>query len=255
MGAPVGGFGLALGVFGLLLPDTGSVAAQATPTATRSLPATPVASGDEFTVTIEIDYAGLGTVDKLAVGVRETLPADFSYVSNSLGENLVTDLGGGVLGFAPLGEESFTYKVTASSMAGGDYHLSGVLVTDRQAAQHHPIGGDNTITVVAMEVDGTPTPSPTPETASEPSADRVLPSASVAAGGEVVVTVNLNYANLGAADKLAVGVEETLPAGFSYVSSSLGDALVSDLGNGVIGFCATRRDQFQLHRNCAQRGW
>ena len=52
--------GIALGVFGLLLPDTGSVAAQATPTATRSLPATPVASGDEFTVTIEIDYADLG---------------------------------------------------------------------------------------------------------------------------------------------------------------------------------------------------
>ena len=91
-------------------------------------------------------------MDKLAVGVRETLPADFSYVSNSLGENLVTDLGGGVLGFAPLGEESFTYKVTASSMAGGDYHLSGVPCDGSTGRSTSHIAGDNTITVVAMEV-------------------------------------------------------------------------------------------------------
>ena len=126
--------GVALGVFGLLLPDTGSVAAQATPSATRSLSSTSVAPGDEFTVTIEIDYAGLGTVDKLAVGVEETLPEGFTYGSTSLGEELANDLGNGVFGFAPLSEVSFTYTVTASS-APGSYTFSGILkaslVSDR----------------------------------------------------------------------------------------------------------------------------
>ena len=41
--------GLALGVFGLLLPDTGSVAAQATPSATRSLSSASVAPDEELT--------------------------------------------------------------------------------------------------------------------------------------------------------------------------------------------------------------
>ena len=52
--------GVALGVFGLLIPDAaGTVAAQATPSATRSLSATSsVAPGAEITVTINASNTG-----------------------------------------------------------------------------------------------------------------------------------------------------------------------------------------------------
>ena len=54
--------GLALGLFGLLLPDTGSVAAQASPApeATRSFSASSVEAGAQLTVTIDINYGGVG---------------------------------------------------------------------------------------------------------------------------------------------------------------------------------------------------
>lgn len=240
--------GVALGVFGLLLPDSGFVAAQATPSASRSLSSTSINAGDQVTVTITVDYAGLSAVDRLAVGVRETPPSGFTYVSSSLGAGLVSQLSGGVVGFAPLGETSFTYVVAASSAtAGGDYHFSGVLVTDpADPAQSHPIGGDNTIAVTAAPED-TPTPTPEPTATSVPtgpSAMRVLPSGPVAPGASVVVAINVNYGNLGAADRLAVGIEERLPSGFAYVSSSLDDQVVSDLGNGVIGFAPLGEESF-----------
>ena len=69
--------GLALGVFGLLLPDTGSVAAQATPSATRSLPAS-VAPDEEFVVSITASNYGF----RWCI-VVETLPDGFTYVSSS----------------------------------------------------------------------------------------------------------------------------------------------------------------------------
>ena len=66
------------------------------------------------------------------------------------------------------------------------------------------VGGASSVTV---EADAQPTAS----------ASRSFDTASVAAGGEVVVTIAATgYGSLGA-------VTETLPAGFSYVSSSLTD--------------------------------
>ncbi len=236
--------GVALGVFGLLLPDTGPVAAQATttPSATRSLSATSVAPDEQFTVTIDIDYGSLGGLDQLAVGVEETLPVGFTYVSTDAAFGQVND--DGSIGFGPLGAESFTYTVTASSVPGGNYQIEGVLVEDPEEGITHPIGGANAISVVATVVDTpTPTPSPTPGTVSGPSANRVLPAASVAAGSEVVVTIDIDYADLEQVDKLAIGVEETLPAGFTYVSSSLGADLV-DATNRVIGFAPLGGDSF-----------
>ena len=224
--------GVALGAFGLLLPDTGAVAAQATPSATRSLPSS-VAPGEQFTVTIDIDYANILPEDRLFVGVEETLPSGFTFVSSSL--SIAEEGSGGVVIFGTFGAASFTYTVTASTAPGGGYRFEGLLIEDREAGVTHPIGGADTIAVVAEVVD-TPTPSPTPDViASGPSATRALPSGSVAAGSEVVVTINVDYAALVAEDMLLVGVEETLPSGFTYVSSSLRDEQVNAT-NGVIGF-------------------
>ena len=45
-------------------------------------------------------------------------------------------------------------------------------------------------------------------------------------GAELVVTIDIDYSTLPQEDRLALGVEETLPDGFSYVSSSGSDARV-----------------------------
>ena len=61
----------------------------------------------------------------------------------------------------------------------------------------------------------------------DPSASRSFDTASVAAGGEVVVTIAAaNYGSFGR-------VTETLPAGFSYVSSSLDAEEVRVTGQAV----------------------
>ena len=91
--------GLALGVFGLLLPDTGSVAAQATPSATRSLSATSVAPGEQVVVTISA--SGYGS----AGAVTETLPSGFTFDSSTHPTSQVTPTGQDVR-FTLFGETS-----------------------------------------------------------------------------------------------------------------------------------------------------
>ena len=63
--------------------------------------------------------------------------------------------------------------------------------------------------------------------AQTPDASRSLPPESVAPGGEVVVTITAdNYGQAG-------GVTETLPSGFTYVSSSLDASQVTETGQEV----------------------
>ena len=102
-----------------------------------------------------------------------------------------------------MGETDFTYRVTAPG-AAGHYSFSGVLTnSDREEV---PIGGALTITV------GTPAARGVIRSFSPPSA---------APGGVVVVTITASgYGGFG-------WVVETLPPGFSYVSSSLSDDSVT----------------------------
>ena len=185
---------MALGVFGLLLPDTGSVAAQSAPSASRSFSTTSVAAGAELTVAITIigSYGSGGSI-------TETLPAGFTYVSTSLeGATQVVHNDSGGVRFILFDELDFTYTVTAPDQ-GGDYQFSGRV--------DYTVGGDTTITVVPHA-----TVTPTPE-ATGPSATRSLSAAEVAPGGTLEVTVQAdNYGQFG-------GLVETLPSGFAYVSS------------------------------------
>jgi hypothetical protein len=204
--------GVALGVFGLLIPDAGTVAAQATPSATRSLSSSSVAPGAEITVTVTAsDFGQFG-------GIIETLPEGFAYVDGS--GSPTPRVSGQTLTFTLFGVSSVSYTVTASDTAG-DYSFSGVVKDDQGA--DHPFT-NSTVTVVADDTgdgtDGTATTTP-PVPDGDPTATRSLSAMSVAQGGEVVVTIEAsNYGQFG-------GVVETLPAGFTYVTSDLSTASAS----------------------------
>ena len=166
--------------------------------ATRSFDKTTVEPGGELVVTIAATgYGSLGAV-------TETLPVGFSYTSSSLtDQGEVTEVDARTVRFTLQGaDKTFTYTVTASSTCGFPMTFSGVLRdSDRQ---DRPVGGDPTVTVEAPA-------------GPQASATRSFDKTTVEPGGEVVVTIAATgYGSLGA-------VTETLPAGFSYTSSSLTD--------------------------------
>ena len=170
----------------------------------RSLPADPVARGDEFSVTI----SNIGLADGFGE-VVETLPAGFSYVDGSatsttpnvaIDDSEVSDDGRTVT-FTLVAVDSFTYRVTVGSdVADGPHTFSGFL---------KKLSGTDTIADSTVTVGG---PAPTPGDLS-----RSLPASPVAQSGEFAVTIN----NVGLADGFG-SVVETLPAGFNYVDNSAG---------------------------------
>ena len=181
--------------------DTVTVEAPSTPTpsATRSFDSTSVAPGGQVVVTIAAaNYGSAG-------GVTETLPTGFVYVSSSLSASQINESGQNVR-FTLQGDTSFTYTVTASSTSG-PYDFSGTLRDFDKT--DHTVGGATRVTVEG------------------PSATRSFSSTSVARGGMVVVSIRAtNYGQAG-------GVTETLPSGFSYVSSSLSASQVNESGQNV----------------------
>ena len=201
-----------VGVIGLL--SLSSVAAQEAGVS-RSLPAGPVAPGDELEVTI----SNVGLADGGGIAV-ETLPAGFSYVDDSA---VVTNGGskagigalvsGETVSFSLVSVDSFTYKVAVGSEVGESQHtFSGVL---QKLSGDEPIGGDDSVTVEAGATTP-PTAGPTAQPDTTPGGvSRSLPAGPVAPGDELEVTIS----NVGLADGGGIAVE-TLPAGFSYVDDS-----------------------------------
>ena len=119
-----------------------SAAATGTPAtwgAIRSFSPPSVAPAGE--VVVMITASGSGRFG----AVTETLPPGFSYVSSSLEDSGVTDVGREVR-FSLFGQTAFTYTVTAPG-AAGTYSFSGVLRnSDREDV---PVGGALTIAVAA----------------------------------------------------------------------------------------------------------
>ena len=215
------------------LLELNPLAAQATPSASRSFSADPVDAGGEVTVTITAEGHG-------AFGdVVETLPAGFTYSSSSLPDDQVMSVGQTVK-FALIGgtpPTTFIYTVTASSMEG-DHSFTGVFSgvdAAFDAFSGVQVGGASSITVAATTTppdtgdgdtgDGdTGTTSPD---AGEPSAARSFSADPVDAGGQVTVTITAEgHGSFGE-------VAETLPAGFTYSSSSLPDDQVMSVGQTV----------------------
>ena len=136
-----------------VMSGSAPLAAQTTPSATRSFSSATVQPGAELTVTINVaDYGGIGAV-------TEMLPEGFAYVSSS--GVVGNDQGADGVRFTLLGETSFTYIVTASSTAG-EHTFTGMLRASDQ--NDHTVGGDDTVTVAGDQTGPTPTPTPAPQT-------------------------------------------------------------------------------------------
>ena len=104
--------------------------------ASRTFSSVSVDPADELTVTITAPGSFTGQV-------VETLPPGFSYVASSLSDSAVA-VEGQIVTFTLLGDASFTYTVTASSVEGV-YSFDGVLTPF--GGEELPIGGDSTVTV------------------------------------------------------------------------------------------------------------
>ena len=120
-----------------VMSGSAPLAAQTTPSASRSFSSATVAPGGQLTVTVEA--AGFGSFG----AVTETLPAGFTYDS-STGADLVAVTGQNVR-FTLLGSpKTIAYVVTASS-TDGTYAFSGILSDDDR--QPHDVSGATDVTV------------------------------------------------------------------------------------------------------------
>ena len=214
--------GAALGVFGLFWPAL--VEAQS-PAASRSLSPATVMPGGEITVTITLSNVAEGRVE-------ETLPMGFEYVQGSASEGIRArpdPADNQTMRFTLRGDIEFSYKVTASDTAD-EYTFMGVLkavIGGGDSVETVDVTGDSMVTVeMAMETPETPV---TPETM-DPTATRAISPATVTAGGQFTVTVNVS--NLGSGGGR---VEETLPSGLGYVDDSVSpsDIRVTTVGQTV----------------------
>ncbi len=189
---------------GTVLLAVGMVAAQDTgPSAMRALDTTSVAAGGGPVVaTITVSGATQGVV-------TETLPAGFTYVRSSLPDSQVRpdpdDSQRIRFILADSSDNPFTYTVTVSQTGTIP---DGTLTVDRV---EYDVTGDGSVTIQEDTGQG-----------ADPSATRALGNTSVAAdGGSVVATMTITVS--GATQGV---VTETLPAGFTYVRSSLPDSQV-----------------------------
>ena len=135
----------------------------------------------------------------------------FGYVSSSLDAEQVTETGRQVR-FTLQGDDTFTYTVTASR-SSGSHSFSGTLIDFDKV--DYTVGGASSVTVKSSSG------------GLAARASRSFDNPSVAQDGEVVVTIDVaNYGQAG-------GVTETLPSGFTYVSSSLDTEQVTVTGQEV----------------------
>ena len=149
-----------------LLSGSSPLAAQTSPSATRSFDSSTVAPDGTVTVTITaINYAAPGRV-------TETIPDEFTFVDDSLTSvgtatlSADSDVAAGTLIFTLIGASSISYQVTVTdpSMEGGPYNFGGFL-TQAEDTTEHPISDDSGgVTVSAdptpTDPDATPVPPP-----------------------------------------------------------------------------------------------
>jgi hypothetical protein len=163
--------------------------ADATPSATRTLPAELVPADRSFSVKIEVsDY---GTV-------VETLPEGFTYMSSSLDTNAVHVYGPtNTIEFKLTKDKYFTYSVALRyhDIEEGTYTFHGIL---KRSKKEYVIGGDTEIMLAEPEE----------EDDAEPTATRTLPEEPVSAGESF--TIEIEASHYGYFGK----VVETLPDGF-----------------------------------------
>jgi hypothetical protein len=150
------------------------------------------------------DYGAIGSI-------VETIPAGFTYVSSTLDEDIQVDSTGNPVIFNLMGESSFDYTVTASD-TDGTYTFSGII---KNVDLAEFAIADSSIAVTSEPL--------TPASAERTHLASVEPSATV--------IISMTVADYGAIGS----VIETIPAGFTYVSSTLDeDTQVDSTGNPVV---------------------
>ena len=177
------------------------VTGPAAPSAVRSFSSDSVGAGEQVTVTITAsDYGAAGSI-------AETLPQGFSYASSTLSAASV-NLGGQVVTFTLLGDDSFSYTVTVGDE--GVHAFSGTIRSfDRLIGE---IGGAGSLTV---------------EPPAPPVSTRSFPAPFVEPSSEVVVTITATgYGPSGL-------IEENIPEGFAYISTDLPGGAVETSGQDV----------------------
>ncbi|HJH29369.1 MAG TPA: hypothetical protein C5S51_06710 [Methanosarcinaceae archaeon] len=158
------------------------------------------------TVTVGIIAADYGTIGS----VVETIPAGFTYVNSTLDGVTKVTVDGNTVTFYLMGQSSFDYIVTAPD-TNGTYTFSGVFTDEDQV--------ESTITDSSTDVTTVP--------GIPASAQRSLP---VSVEPDATVTVGITVADYGTIGS----VVETIPAEFTYVSSTLdGVTKVTVDGNTV----------------------
>ena len=221
--------GIAVSI-GLLAPIPLAAETHTSPSATRSFDATSVAPGGTLNVTVTVTGKG-------AYGsVVETLPAGFTYASSTLPTDQITEAAGQEVTFSLLAEDTFTYTVDVdAATTNGDYSFTGVysgVDAGFNAFSGIQVGGASAVTV---EAGTTPTPEPTASPTASPtvsptpgiSAARSFDETLVAPGEELEVMITADgYGSF-------ASVAETLPAGFTYSSSSLPTDQVTVAGQVV----------------------
>ena len=240
---------VAVGMVALLSPSTADASNHIT---TRSFSADTVAPGGELTVTIDARSLVSGII-------IETLPTGFSYVPGStvtLSDGTAMVDGefarpqpGNAIAFVTLttADKWFSYKVTVPTTPRA-YTFTGIERTGR--VDGDTIIGQTQVTVEAGATDPDPgvEPDPGAPDVTTPNASRAFSADSVSAGGEITVTITAaNYGSFAT-------VDETLPAGFSYVEGSVRPTeIVVDRENQTVSFVLLGETSFTYRVNATRQ--
>ena len=186
----------------------------------KSAPAT-VSLGDTITYTLEVNNAGPAIA--LSVEVEDTLPADVTFVSASAGCAEASGVVTCTLGDLASGGNDTVEIVVTADAAGTQTNTASVTSTSPD-----PTPANNSDSAETVVVDG------------EVNADLSMAKtalAEVTVGDTITYTLEVN--NTGPATALSVEVEDTLPAGVTFVSGSTGCAEASGVVTCALGDLAS----------------
>ena len=189
--------------------DTAAPIADLSLTKTVSNAAPPVGSNVTFTLTV----ANAGPSNATGVSVTDLLPSGYTFVSSTAGAAYNSATGVWTVGAVNAGANIST-QIVATVKASGTY-ANTATVTSTQSDSNT---GNNSST-------STPTPSPRVDLITT----KTINNAAPAVGSNVVFT--LTTKNNGPSDATGVVVNDLLPGGYTFVSST--PAAAYDNGTGV----------------------
>ncbi len=215
-----------------LMSSSSPLAAQTSPSATRSFESATVEPGGMVTVTITAaNYAAPGRV-------TETIPSEFAFVDGSLtsvGTATLSmgasDVAQGMLAFNLIGASSISYQVTAPS-AEDTYDFSGTLSSAGDDTEYD-VGGEETVTVSTVQ------PNPGPAVTTNDLQFDVVSSKAVK--GDRVSGVGNPIASNPLAWVVA-DTEMTLAGIEGDGDVGDGDFQIKDTGNGTFGLSVSKAE-------------